>query len=360
MKKGLYFLTAITLVASSAMASKARQKALSNTTAITDIQSIFLNPADVHYVGDFATFEMGDQDMNSAYLATDPDAEGGFLKTMGDSKFGFYLGKTSANVTALRAGAIAATAGTFLSHENPFEVFYGAKAGDLNWALSFSYSNSNKKNTTVATDDQTQAAMGTRLGVKTDVWGAYANIGLSNTAKEGDAKFTGKSGLTLGGHYFVDTMKFVAKYDMAGAKADNAAGTNVYDQEMTTTTLGFTNAWKNEGNMAFYGLAYVMANTKNKVASTKEDESKMPFTLGAEVLATSWLKLRGSVSQNLLLGTKKTDTNGADTIAHDTTTAAGAGFVWGKNNLDVVMSMGTNGDLNSATFGTSAAYTYMF
>lgn len=358
MKKGLYLLAAITVAASSAMASKARLKALSNTTAITDVQSIFTNPADVHYVGDFVTFEMGDADMNS-YAGGDPDAEGGFIRTMGDSKFGFYLGKTSPNVTFLRASA--AAAGSFLSHENPFEVFYGAKAGDMNWALSFSYSNSDKKgNDGDTTDDKKQSAMGMRLGVKTDIWGAYANIGLQNTAKTDSARFTGTSGLVLGGHYYVDTMKFVLKYDMAGAKAEDNAGTEQYKKDYTTTTLGFTNAWKSEGSMAFYGLSYVMANEKNKLASTKADTNTMPFTLGAEVLATSWMKLRGSVSQNLLMGNKKTDTTGSDTIEHNTTTAAGAGFIWGKNNLDIVMTMGTDGGLNTATLGTNAAYTYMF
>jgi len=356
MKKGLYFLAAITLAATSAMASKARQKALSNTTAITDIQSIFLNPADVHYVGDFATFEMGDSTIGGGT----PDAEGGFLKTMGDSKFGFYLGKTSPNVTDLRAAATAA--GTFLSHENPFEIFYGAKAGDMNWALSFSYSNSDKKMTAATTaDDAKQNAMGMRLGVKTDMWAAYANIGLVNTAKTGDAEFKGKSGMILGGHYIMDTMKFIAKYEMAGAKAQDTAGTDQYDTDTNTTTLGFTNAWKSEGSMAFYGLAYKMSTVKSKIgAGSKTDTNTMPFTLGAEVLATSWMKLRGSVSQNLLMGSKKTNSTGADTIDHNTTTAAGAGFIWGKNNLDIVMSMGTDGSLNAATLGTSAAYTYMF
>lgn len=373
MKKGLYLLAAITVAASSAMASKARLKALSNTTAITDVQSIFTNPADVHYVGDFVTFEMGDADMNSynppPYVAnlyeSDPDAEGGFIRTMGDSKFGFYLGKTSSNVTALRAGASLAINNAdseiFLSHENPFEVFYGAKAGDMNWALSFNYSNSDQKGAAaVTTDDKKQSAMGMRLGVKTDIWGAYANIGLQNTAKTDSAKFTGTSGLVLGGHYYVDTMKFVLKYDMAGAKAEDNGGTEQYKKDYTTTTLGFTNAWKSEGSMAFYGLSYVMANEKNKLTSTKADTNTMPFTLGAEVLATSWMKLRGSVSQNLLMGSTKTDTTGADTINHNTTTAAGAGFIWGKNNLDIVMTMGTDGSLNTATLGTNAAYTYMF
>ena len=132
-QKALYIIAAISLAATSAMASKARQAALSNTTAITDIQSIFLNPADMHYVGDFATFEMGDSTIGGA-----PDAEGGFLHTMGDAKLGFYLGKTSTNVTGLRSLANTDTGVTYLSHENPFEVFFSERGFKIgNTRLSF-------------------------------------------------------------------------------------------------------------------------------------------------------------------------------------------------------------------------------
>jgi hypothetical protein len=107
---------------------------------------------------------------------------------------------------------------------------------------------------------------------------------------------------------------------------------------------------------------------KNKVSGfeIKQTQNTMPFTMGTEVLAASWLKLRGSVSQNILMSNDKivdptgTFTEKDNTIAHNTTTAAGAGFIWGKNTLDVVMTMGTNGGLDAATLGTNASYTYTF
>ena len=232
--------------------------------------------------------------------------------------------------------------------------------------------------TASSTDDAKQTAMGLRLGVKNDIWGAYANIGLGSTAQTGTSKYTGKSGLTLGGHYFMGSMKFILKQDMSGAKAND--GTNdVFDYDFSETTIGFTNAWKSEGSMAFYGLAYKTKSEKYKetgaLATTtvdaisgvavadgyKYDTASMPFTVGAEVLATTWLKIRGSVTQNLMMGTKKDSPNDANSIAHNTKAAAGAGFVWGKNNLDVALTaMATLGTLDAAAFGTSAAYTYMF
>jgi hypothetical protein len=380
MKKTLYFFAAMTLAASSAMASKARVSALSSSPAVTDIQSIFTNPADVHYVGDFVTFEMGETAAN-ALNATDtkidtnadgipdspatvvPNAEGGFITTMGDAKFGAYLGGMPSDANLFRA--YGAAVATFLPTENPIEVFYGAKAGDLNWGASFGFSNSARKNGAGATDDQSQNAMGVRMGVKTDEWAAYANVGLGSVAKTGDAQVKGTAGLVLGGHYMMDNMKIYGRYLNAGAKVADASGTDQLDITSGTTTVGFTNSWKNDGNLAFYGLAYQMANTTEKVADAKTVTTAMPFTMGAEVLATSWLKLRGSISQNVLMGNSKTTTAGVgetDSISHNTVTAAGAGFIWGRNNLDVVMKMGTNGNLDSSAgnFGSQASYTYTF
>lgn len=368
MKKTLYFFAAITMAASSAMASKARVSALSSSPAVTDIQNIFTNPADVHYVGDFVTFEMGEVS-GTAATAVDtlnPNAEGGFINTMGEAKFGIYLGKLSQDTNYFRSLATTAGIGTMLQQENPIEVFYGAKAGDMNWAASFSFSNSERKNTAVATDDQKQSAMGIRMGVKTDEWAAYANVGLGSQATEGEAKVKGTSGVIVGGHYIMDSMKYYGKYEQGGAKATLASGTDAFDATSTTTTVGFTNSWKNDGNLAFYGLAYKMLNTTEKIGDDKTVTSSMPFTMGAEVLASSWLKLRGSISQNILMGNNKVTDPGTtaneknDSIGHNTTTAAGAGFVWGHNVLDVVMLMGTNSTLDAATFGSNASYTYTF
>lgn len=380
MKKTLYFIAAVSMVASTAMASKSRLSALGAadnalTQNISDVQTIFVNPADMHYVGDFVTFEMGETPLtplaasnNDAFGAVVPNAEGGFITTSGDSKFGFYLGKMSMDTNSYRAaGNIAIntvnatpTAQHFLSQENPFEVFYGAKAGDMSWGASFTYSNSQKKTT-----DQKQNAMGLRMGVKTDDWAAFANIGLGAQATEGQASVKSTAGLILGGSYNMDNAKIYGQFQNAGAKALYTNGTTeLFDKTVSTTTLGFMNAWKNDGNLAFYSVALQMDSDENKTAKDKTVTSAVPVTMGAEVLAASWLKLRGSITQNLLMGTKKVTTGGVagkeDSIAHNTETAAGAGLVWGRSNLDVVMTMGTDGSLDASTLGANASYTYTF
>lgn len=367
MKKTLYFVAALTLAASTAMASKARLSALGSAQVImdTDVQGIFMNPSYMHYVGDFVTFEMGTTP-NSAATAVDgtPNPEAGFINAVGDAKFGIYLGRMSTDTNAFRAKA--AAVGNFLEQENPVELFYGAKAGDLNWGASFSFSNSDKKNTAVTTDDQKQNAMGLRMGVRTDDWSAFANVGLGAKATEGDAEVKGTTSLLLGGQYNMDNQKAYVQYATAGAKATLASGTEAFDATVATTSIGYNNSWKADGSIAFYGVEYQMINnvTKKAAGDDKTVGSRLPFTIGAEVAAASWMKLRGSVSQNLLIGSTKETTNGTagetNTVTHNTTTAAGAGFVWGHNTLDIVMTMGTDGKVDSTAFGSNASYTYLF
>ncbi len=380
MKKALYFFAAITMAASSAMASKARVSALSSTPAINDTQQIFSNPAQMHYVGDFVTFEMGETPnaLSKGYklnLLTmkssnaTPDAGGGFIMTQGEGKFGFYLGNTSQSLNMLRdlASQAVGAADTFLMQENPFDVFYGAKSGDLNWGASVSFSNSDKKSS-----DEKQQAMGVRFGVKTDEWAAYANVGLGATAETAGAKYTGKSGAEAGGQYVVDNMKYYGSYATAGASAKTAAGTDAFDLDLNEITVGLTNSWKKDGDLAFYGIAYKISNMNFKkvgsitglVDGTKVDRTELPVMVGAEVAAAPWLTLRGSLTQNVLLGTTKVSvpstTAKANSTSHNTTTAAGAGFKWGHNNLDVVMTLGTSAGVNAADFGSQASYTYLF
>lgn len=369
MKKTIYFFAALSLVASTAMASKARLSALGAadnalTQNMTDVQSIFVNPADMHYVGDFATFEMGTKAGSALAAATSINPEGGFITSMGDSKFGFYLGRMSPDTNSFRGlmnvtlqVATLTDGTTLLSTENPIEIFYGSKSGDMSWGAGVVYTSSDKKAL-----DRKQNALGIRMGVKTDDWAAFANVGLGATATdESKNEVKGTSALQIGGSYNIDNAKAYVQYQKAGAKATlGANGAAAFEADITETTIGFMNTFKKEASMAFYSIAYVMDQTEEKVADNKTVASSLPITMGAEIAAADWLKLRGSISQNVLVGSVKVGNGETDSSNHNTTTAAGAGFVWGRNNLDVVMTMGTDGSLDASTLGTNASYTYVF
>jgi hypothetical protein len=370
MKKILFTLAAVAMMSSPSYASKARMTALANSASITDTQSIFVNAADVNYVAEFATFEMGTPNATDVLTQSGTTPEGGFLQSTGDAKWGFYLGRVNKTTNSARiasgpiASGLTTSAGsmTFLPQENPFDVYYGSKMGDMAWGVDFNYSASNKQVTSASTDDQKQNAMGLGLGVKTDVWGAYANVGLGSTAQNDKMKYNGTQGLVIGGHYLMGPMKFFIKESMFGFNVADNTATKVYESSTAETTLGMTNTWKQDANRVFYGIAYQITNSKSKTgtaADVKSDTAALPVHVGMEVDAASWLILRGSIAQNVLLGSKKVATV-TDSIAHNTKTAAGAGLKFGKNTIDFAMNMGSSGTLAFDSLGAQAAYTYLF
>lgn len=373
MKKTLV-IAALALAATPAFASKARLNALANSAHLEDIQKVFTNPADVTKHGDWLTFEFGN---SSGQLATqaDPRAEGGFSRGMGDARYGFYLGHRPAWVTEARTsnangGVTLTNAATILGAENPVDLFYGSKAGALNWGVGLHYSNSDKKATR-----QKQSTTGLTAGVSADAWDAALTLGLVNNYKLDDdpatgpneaVDFKGKTAIQLYGEYQLnDTLSLNALARMNGAKEDSA-GAEVTDRTMSTYSVGVVNSHKADGADFFYGANYEMTNDKNAVATEdKVTTSALPVFVGIEADATSWMVLRGSVRQNFILGSTKVETNGtgdANTVAQNTSVAAGAGLKFGKLLVDGTLEAASSSTaaLNGNAFLANGSITYMF
>ena len=141
--KHLLLVSAVTMMSVSAMASKARLTSLGFGTndynQFVDTQNVFQNPSHLHMMGEWATFEMGPTTNTSTTLG----AEGGFVRSMDDAKYGFYLGRKSTFTSEARSQT------GYLGQENPFEIMYASKSADMNWGASFNYSNSDKKSEAV-------------------------------------------------------------------------------------------------------------------------------------------------------------------------------------------------------------------
>lgn len=354
MKKTTMIIAGLMMVSGTAMASKARMTALGNAKHLTDVQTVFGKPANMHDLSDLVTFEMGDSTLNGAN-----DAEGGFLRTHGDAKLGFYLGHAAGSQLFMRGLSNAATTADVIMPENTFHVLYGAKSGDMAWGLDFHYSASDKKTT-----KQKQSSMGITLGAQTDMWDASLQMGLGGGAQNdftagAESKFTPTSGMVLAGSYMMDSMKLWAEYTTVGAKTEEA-GAEVFKREDTTTEIGVVNSMKQDANNFFYGASYKMSTENDKLASSKTDSTTLPVLIGAEVDAASWLTLRASVTQNVLLGSTKTTGGESDTIANNTTTAFGAGMKFNKSAFDFTMATGNTGNFNLDTVGANASYTYNF
>lgn len=346
--KKLLVIAAMTLASTSAFATKARLASLSNAAHLVDTQTIFVNPSDLTMMGSWATFETGPT--NTALTpSADPHAEAGFARAMGDARWGFYLGHTG-TASTLREDA---AAGVFLSEENPINLFYAAKMADMSWGLGLGYSNSDKKAT------GKQSSMGLNAGMRMGAWDAALVLGLSDKAEVGTREWTGKSAVDLRGGYTMDTWYFYGQYAMNGGK-DETAGTTNADLDNSAIQLGAINTTKVDGGEFFWGAAYQMIKEEDKTASTKVEASLLPVVIGIEADAASWLVLRGSITQNVLLGSVKSTPGDTVTQANDTTVAAGAGIKFNKFMLDGTLAGSTTGNINGNSLLAKAGLTYNF
>lgn len=122
---------AIVLAGSSAFASLARVMSLQGAPHIVDVVSVFSRPSDMMILPEAMAVDFG------TASTVGSNAEGGMIKMVGEGRLGFFVGVVDQTRTA--------GAGSYLGVENPFSVAYGAKAGDMPWAVVFSYASSAKK-----------------------------------------------------------------------------------------------------------------------------------------------------------------------------------------------------------------------
>ncbi len=345
MKKTLLFV-ALTLLSASAFASKARVAVVgvSNSKA-DDVQDVFVNPAKMFGFSDMLTIEYG----------AAGNEEGGIFRSHGDAKYGVYLGHKSPGFARLTT--IANTAGLgLLTEQNPFELFYGQKNGDMRYAASLVYSNAENK-----TNNRKTSTTGIRLGAATDVWEAYLGLGLMGEAKNSGTPATSAKNdmsVLVGGQYAVSDLLYYGSVDQSSGKINN--GTTDTKLTYSLITVGVESKTKGDASHFFYGLKYNMLSTK--AASTPEEKtttSNLPLYAGIEADAATWLVLRGSVQQSVLINNNKVEgaTPSETSGLNDTTAALGAGFKFGKMFIDTSLAAG-GGTMSSVDFGTQASLNY--
>jgi hypothetical protein len=365
MKKTL-LIAALTIAAAPAFASKARLSALQSSAHLSDFQNSFTQPQQLTTSGEMATFEWGATTASAGV----PNAEGGFVRAMGEGHLGFYLDRQPEALTkALSDLSLTSTQGGL---NNPFNVLYSAKAGDMTWGANFYYLNSDVKGTTSSKAN----VMGLAVGATNGMWDANAVIGLAGTINTKniafgtvtgtqEGKITSKTNIALGGGYQMENMYYYGNYAMGGVKAENSTtGAAAFaDTSRTDIKIGFVNSHKKDGTDFFYGAAYRMINDKNDAGTaTKTDTTSLPFIIGVEAEAASWLVFRGSITQNVLLGSTKAGSADASTLAADTTVAAGLGMKWNKFMLDGTFANTANGKVgfDSTGFLSNVSMSYMF
>lgn len=389
MKKTL-LIAALSMAATPALASKARLSALGNGEHLSDVQRTFDRPYQAAMHGEYATVEFGSN-------GGTPNAEGGFTRQVSEGNYlGFYVNRRPAalvetvnTVTDLAGGAAEA-----FPLDNGLNVFYGSRSGDMTWGANLYYLSANKKSTAEFSDPADGTAlnrkadvMGVSLGASTDMWEVDAVIGLAGkTSYEigtaggdvigtaGVTEIQSTSNYTLRGAYKMDNMYYFARYNMGGAKIVTD-GTDALKTDRTQIELGLVNTMRSEGTEFFYGVSYLMTNTKNTDEAglgvlggdeQKVDETALPLVVGVEADANSWMVLRGSIRHNLpFLSTTKTTVDGtgeADTLGGSTVVAAGAGFKFNRFTVDTLIAAASDGEIgfDGGNFLTNASLTYSF
>ncbi|MFA5583042.1 MAG: hypothetical protein WDA09_02415 [Bacteriovoracaceae bacterium] len=354
MKKIIALAGLAVLATNTAEASKARLLALgenletAGSLYFSDNRNIFQNAAYIHEYKDGIYMEWGSQgtEFNSNYTVpgsngnlankydsdTNPQAEGGFLKSHGKYVYGLYLGAES-YITHEARNYLRLTNSANIHQDNQIDLFFGAaESEDFKWGVNVTYSNTKEDS-----NDSKQKSASIRLGVMGKKWEGYANVAVMNEAETADItgfgatgfttgtgkdKFEGKRGWELGGSYDLGFAKAFGywRHGVWEQDVDSASfvivgtdpvptgalyqGKSEFDTNRIRVGLG-REAQLTDRTTLFTKLEYVMTKRevegKGAVKGTANiDDYYVPLTIGLEHDATSWLTLRGSVTQYLV------------------------------------------------------------
>jgi hypothetical protein len=388
--KKLLLIAAVTIATVSAHASKARLDSLQNAAHLSDIQNVWQAKPDQAVNYEAATVEFG------STTATQ-NAEGGFIRKMGDSAWSLYLGRSSSTYAAATA-AVADTLGansaektalnSAFKQDNSLQLTYAMKAGSIQWGVGLFHVGNDFKNSTTYDDGATtvvesfsatkkQTVTGILASATNGTWDAQLRQGLAGKTELKTISGTTLAGLTNGSDYvlnstnstkvsggwLMDTMYFYGAVEMSAGDLKKD-GVKQADNEATVFNVGVVNSHKKDGVDFFYGAGIASSSTKEKVANTKTDSTVFPLIVGVEADVNSWLTLRGSLTQNLgLLSSSKTKGAKSTSVAESTTSRLGAGFKWGKATIDATIGAGSTGTLGLDDDGNNfamASVTYNF
>lgn len=359
MKKNIVIIAGLAMLSTNAFASKARMEALGQDSRlgsnyISDSRSIFRNAASLNNMKNYLVTEWGAGAV--ADTTTAPRAEGGFFREMGAFAYGLYLGN---GVSSARYTGAGATTNLFLDHQNPLDLFISGDMG-VKWGAKLHYANS-KDEVTTAGVSKKNSAFGLGFGAEQGDLEGYLNLDLSDKSEgatvAGDV-WENKPGVTVGGSYKYSGMTFFASYVMtkedvtagsgstlggvsrvSGTGNTIAAGATV-SQKSNTITLGAGRIHEiNPTSRIFTDAKLVLLRSEISGSSTATTNGKtttntLPLTIGMEAEATSWLTLRGSIHQNVIVGETKNTAGKKVSAANSTTVDTGVTLNFGKLKLD--------------------------
>lgn len=392
MKKHVIIATGAALLSTSAFATKARMSALGQNSErgsqyIQDSRNKFRNAAHVNSMNNYIVTEWGD------HSAANPQVEGGFFRSTGSLAYGLYFGgERDTGVRNLDATGTPAALTQVYRPGNELEVFIGGDAG-FQWGARLSYLNGDTE-VDLAADANTgningwanrkRSGFGLGLGAIFGDTNAYANLSLANKSELTDTtannvEVKGKLGLNLGVAHNWNNLTFHADFATNAAEKTVQNNTVTGEFKYTDITVGVAQTHEISSTaMVFFAADY--SNTKwerenlngTEVPTTANSaelkRNQLKATFGFETDATSWLTWRGSVSQNVIIGSTEASItptvvaiNGKKRSTDNSTeVAAGASLTFGKLVVDGTLGTTTTAKLNANEFFSNVAVSYWF
>ncbi len=364
-----FFILAATLMLSApnAFASKARLISLgqdpNGSSYIDDTRSVFLNPAYINTVGDFADFEFGSADGTT----TSPKSEGGFFHKWDGYHVGLQLGRqTDFSDAVAEANNVGGNA--FVNPQNTIELQLGS--GDsYKWGASLLYGMT--ENRTNAGLEKKASAYEFRGGLMHNSWDVYAALDVLgsaeiNTGGGASNKLTENPSFKLGGAFeLTNEEKLFLESRFLNYKTNN--GTPDSAQSVSSVNFGYAHFLSPEAVTHFF---YTVSLSWSNDTAQNTKMVAIPLVVGLETAATDWLKLRASVTQNVIIDQKVTSTTNTNN-PNSTVVAGGVGINWKKITIDGTLAGSTggsayantgtsSGNINATELLANASMTYMF
>ncbi len=348
MKKTLAVAIGAAVLSGQALATKARLIALGEDSMgsfyIEDNRNIFLNAATVNRHKDLVTFEWGStggNDSNSkpdSDTDTNPKAEGGILVGANNFVYGVHLGSED---DISRQRRYLTGLNSLPQIDNAVDLFIGGDAGIL-WGANVLYSSSEDESTEDGATPSEQDAIAVRLGAISGPIEGFINAVVLNEAEATAAnKFEGKLGIDVGVSYMFNeeykTWVNYRKSDWDYTK-DGVSG----EAEASTYRLGIARI-ANLNDKAKLFTKVEATHVEVNVDTAETTTTNLPITIGLEVDALTWLSLRGSVSQDIVLNESENALGQTNTDDNSTNVNAGASLKFGDLTLDGLIGTGNNG-----------------
>lgn len=379
---GLLAVVLLISFATTAQASKARLKALSQSDSgslfVKDARNIFLNPAMVNELENNANFEWGSSSglyAAAGQLDTKPNAEGGGLLRTSFLNYAVEVGRLGSSTKTMIDATSVIYGGTALFFpQNGLDFVIGGPAGALKWGAGLHYARSQDV-TSGSVDYPRKNARDLSVsgGVLAGSLSGYARLDLiAESATDGAATsqtYGGKLGGELGGKFDFDALQSVGlALGQTSFHFDLGTGTagDVQARRIRADYYRLLLAKENTNFFVTAGLSYITADISYSNVGRPSDSATLltsPVVLGLEHRALSWLDLRVSASQSVLLERSKSSTASTDVEKHnieDTKVAAGFTAHAGDIKIDATFEGVSTGKLNAAALGADVAFVYNF